>query len=152
MVANLLCSTNSMGNITNPKQYVVQLIEMCNNVVTGDELLVKQSVQTLKGITFDCYTDLLPESIDSWEQMEQEFLNRFYNIERTISMTKLINTKQWMDETILNYINCWRALSLECKGRLYKALCSGNVCSRHGVGLALLPTDEQVKDFSRVSY
>jgi len=32
---------------------------------------------SLKGITFDWYTDPALESIDSWGQMEQEFLNRF---------------------------------------------------------------------------
>ena len=36
-------------------------------------------------------------------------------------MTELINTKQWKDESILNYINCWCALSLECKDQLSEA-------------------------------
>jgi len=79
---------------------------------------VKQFVQTLKGIAFDWYTDLLPESIDNWEQIEQEFLNRFYSTHRTVSMTELTNTKQWKDEPVLDYINCWCSLSLKCKDSL----------------------------------
>jgi len=36
-------------------------------------------------------------------------------------MTKLTNTKQWKDELVLDYTNCWRELRLECKERLYEA-------------------------------
>jgi len=53
--------------------------------------------------------------------MDQEFLNRFYCIQRIVSMTELTNTKQWKDEPVLDYINRWRALSLECKDRLSEA-------------------------------
>ena len=105
----------------NPKQHVAHFIETCNNAGTDGDLMVKQFVRTLKGIAFDWYTDLEPESIDSWEQMGQEFLNRFYSTQRIVSMTELTNTKQWKDEPVLDYINRWRALSLECKDRLSKA-------------------------------
>jgi len=47
--------------------------------------------------------------------MEREFLDRFYSTQCTISMIELTNTKQWKDEPILDYINRWRSLSLECK-------------------------------------
>jgi len=52
--------------------------------------------------------------------MEQEFHNRFYSTQRTVSMTELTKTKQWKDEPILDYINHWCSLSLECKDRLSK--------------------------------
>jgi len=41
--------------------------------------MLKQFVRTLKGIAFDWYTDLELESIDSWGQMEQGFLNKFFS-------------------------------------------------------------------------
>ncbi|KAL6319401.1 hypothetical protein AAG906_014076 [Vitis piasezkii] len=63
-------------------------------------------------------TDLAPECIDSWDQMEREFLNRFYSTRRTVSMMELTNTKQWKDEPVVDYINRWRSLSLDCKDRL----------------------------------
>jgi len=47
---------------------------------------VKQFVRTLKGIAFEWYTDLEPKSIDSWQQMKQEFLNRFYSCNTPISI------------------------------------------------------------------
>ena len=63
----------------NLKQHITHFIETCNNAGMDRDLLMKQFVRTLRGNTFDWYTDLKPESIDSWEQMEREFLNRFYS-------------------------------------------------------------------------
>ena len=80
--------------------------------------MVKQFVRTLKGNAFDWYTDLEPESIDSWEQLEREFLNRFYSTRRIVSMIELTATKQRKGEPVIDYINRWRALSLDCKDRL----------------------------------
>jgi len=80
--------------------------------------MVKQFVWTLKGIAYDWYTNLEPQSIDSWKQMEHEFLNKFYSTQRTVSMTELTNAKQWKDEPVLDYINRWHALSLDSKDRL----------------------------------
>ena len=50
--------------------------------------------------------------------MEREFLNHFYNTRRIVSMMELTNTKQWKDESVVDYINRWRSLSLDCKDRL----------------------------------
>ena len=132
---------NQFDGRGSPKQHVAHFIGTCNNAGTGDDLLVKQFVWTLKGIAFDWYTDLLPESIDSWEKMELEFLNRFYNTRRIVSLTELTNTKQWKEKPVLNYINRWRSLNLECKDYLSEAS-HQNVYSKHGVGFTLHFIDE----------
>ena len=49
----------------NLKHHVIHFIETCSNAGTDGNLMVKQFVRTLKGITFDWYTDLESESIDS---------------------------------------------------------------------------------------
>ncbi|CAL9004722.1 unnamed protein product [Prunus brigantina] len=102
----------------NPKQHIAHFIETCNNAGTEGDHLVKQFVRSLKGNAFDWYVDLESESLDSWDQMEREFLNRFYSTRRTVSMIELTNTKQWKDEPVVDYINRWRSLSLDCKDRL----------------------------------
>ncbi|KAM1027949.1 hypothetical protein ACFX2A_041646 [Malus domestica] len=101
-----------------PKQHVAHFIETCNNARTKGDYLAKQFMCSLKGNAFERYTDLEPESINNWEQLEREFLNRFYSTCHTVSMLELTNTKQWKDEPIVNYINRWRTLSLDCKYRL----------------------------------
>ncbi|KAH9602429.1 hypothetical protein KSS87_013028 [Heliosperma pusillum] len=50
--------------------------------------------------------------------MENEFMNRFYSTRRIVSMSELTNKTQWEGEAVVEYINRWRALSLECKDRL----------------------------------
>ncbi|KAM1953962.1 hypothetical protein EV2_024142 [Malus domestica] len=102
----------------NPKQHVAHFVETCNNAGTEWDYLAKQFVRSLKGNAFEWYTDLEPESINSWEQLEREFLNRFYSTRRTVSMLELTSTKQWKDEPVIDYINRWRTLSLDCKDRL----------------------------------
>ena len=54
--------------------------------------------------------------------MEREILNHFYSTWRIISMMELTNTKQWKDEPVVDYINRWRFLSLECKVRSSEVL------------------------------
>jgi len=96
---------NQFHGKSNPKQHVAHFIETCSNADTEGDRRVKQFVRTLKGVAFDWYIDLEPESIDSWQQMEQKFLNLFYSTQCVVSMTELTNTKQWKDEPVLDYIN-----------------------------------------------
>ncbi|KAL0439902.1 UNVERIFIED_CONTAM: hypothetical protein Slati_2473200 [Sesamum latifolium] len=81
-------------------------------------ILVKQFVRSLKDNAIDWYTDLEANSIDGWEQLGQEFLNCFYSTRRTVSMVELTNSRQWKEEPVIDYINRWRNLSLNCKDRL----------------------------------
>ena len=102
----------------NPKQHIAHFIETCNNAGTSGDLLVKQFVRSLKGLAFDWYADLTSASIDSWGQMENEFLNRFYSTRRVVSISELTNTRQGDEEPVIVYISRWRALSLKCKDHL----------------------------------
>ncbi|KAL8483744.1 hypothetical protein ACS0TY_026430 [Phlomoides rotata] len=85
----------------NSKQHVTYFIEMCNDARTYGDHLVKQFVRLLKGNAFDWYIDLESNYIGSWDQMEQEFLNRFYITRRMVSMIELTNTRQMKDEYVI---------------------------------------------------
>ncbi|KAL0445928.1 UNVERIFIED_CONTAM: hypothetical protein Slati_1720700 [Sesamum latifolium] len=105
----------------NPRQHIAHFIETCNNAGTDGDLLVKQFFRSLKGDAFDWYVDLEPASIDSWDEIKKKFLSRFDSTRRTVSMVELTNTRQWKDEPVIDYINRWRALSLNCKDKLSEA-------------------------------
>ncbi|KAH7867399.1 hypothetical protein Vadar_032865 [Vaccinium darrowii] len=109
---------DGMGN---PKQHVAHFVETCSSAGTDGDLLVKQFVRSLKGYAFDWYIDLEPNSIDSWDQLQQDFLNRFFSTRRIVNMTELSNTLQQEDEPVIDYINRWRNLSLNCKDRISEA-------------------------------
>jgi len=58
---------NQFDGKGNPKQHIAHFIKTCSNAGIEGDRLVKQFVRSLKGIAFDRYTDLEPESINSWE-------------------------------------------------------------------------------------
>ena len=63
--------------------------------------------------------------------MEKEFLNRYYSTCRIVSMMELTNMRQWKDEHVVDYINRWLSLSLDCKDCISKASgweCASKVC------------------------
>ena len=68
--------------------------------------------------------------------MEREFLNRYDSSRRTVSMMEQTNLRQWKDEPVVDYINRWRSLSLDCKDRLSEA--SGVVMCIQGMHWGLL--------------
>ena len=83
--------------------------------------MVKQFVRSLERNAFDWYTNLKPGSIDSWDQLEREFLNHFYSTQCTISMLELTNSKQWKEELAIDYIQWWRNLSFNYKDQLLES-------------------------------
>ncbi|KAA0041771.1 retrotransposon gag protein [Cucumis melo var. makuwa] len=75
----------------NPKQHIAHFVETCENAGSRGDQLVRQFVRSLKGNAFE------------W---------------RVVSMMELTNTKQRKGEPVIDYINRWRALSLDCKEKL----------------------------------
>ena len=53
--------------------------------------------------------------------MGREFSNRYHSTRHTVSMMELTNLRQWKDELVVDYINRWRSLSLDCKDCLSEA-------------------------------
>ena len=75
-------------------------------------------MQTLKGAAFEWYSKLLPGSIADWEAMKSQFLARFYNTRRTVSLSELTITKQKSNERAADFITRWRNLSIHCSQTL----------------------------------
>ncbi|KAA0035858.1 retrotransposon gag protein [Cucumis melo var. makuwa] len=63
----------------NRKQHIAHFLETCKNARSRGDQLVRQFVRSLKGNTFEWYTNLEPKVINSQEQIEKKFLNRFYS-------------------------------------------------------------------------
>ncbi|KAL0409661.1 UNVERIFIED_CONTAM: hypothetical protein Sradi_1900500 [Sesamum radiatum] len=101
-----------------PRQHIAHFVETCNNAGTDGDLLVKQIILSLKDTAFDWYIDLEANSVDSWGDLQNKFFNRFYSARRTVSMIELANQHQEKDEPVLDYINNWSNLSLNCKDTL----------------------------------
>ncbi|WMV33645.1 hypothetical protein MTR67_027030 [Solanum verrucosum] len=102
----------------NLKQHIAHFIETCNVAETYSDYLVKEFVRSLRENAFDWCTDLEPNSIDCWERLKQEFLNRFNSTRRVVSIIELTKARQGEDELVVDFINRWRSLSLNRKDRL----------------------------------
>ena len=71
-------------------------------------------IGTLKGITFDWFRSQPSGSINSWVNLETQFLSRFYKDDTKVTMDKLLSTVQKGGEYVREYIERFRKLSLMC--------------------------------------
>ncbi|RVX05212.1 Retrovirus-related Pol polyprotein from transposon RE1 [Vitis vinifera] len=71
---------------------MLHLLSMMHHIRIDGDLLVKQFIRYLRGNAFDWYIDLAPECIDSWDQMEHEFLNV------SIALDELLDCKDRLSE------------------------------------------------------
>lgn len=113
-----------------PKATHHPLCWICENVGSRVDQLIRQFVQSMKKNAFEWYTNLELEVIDSQKQLERESMNQLYCTKHTISMMKFTNTKQPKGESIIHYINYWRALSLNCKDRLIIIMFDVEMCTQ----------------------
>ena len=102
------------------EEHIAHFVESCSNDGTHGNLLAKKFVHSLKANSFDWYIDLEHESINSWEQLENEFLNHFNSTHKTVRMIELTGTKKRKDEPVVDHINQCRSLCLYNKDRLSK--------------------------------
>lgn len=135
----------------NLKQHVAYFVETCCNAGTNGDLLLKRFMQSLKENAFDLYTDLTHEPIDSYDQLEKEFLGRFYSTRRTITMLALCHTKKKNDETVLDYISQWRSLNLNSRDRLCEKSAIKMCIQGMHCGLQYILKGIQIKTFEELA-
>jgi len=71
-------------------------------------------IGTLKGIAFDWFRNLPPGSVNSWIDLETRFPSRFYEDDTELTMEKLLSIVQRKGESVRDYIEWFRNLSLMC--------------------------------------
>jgi hypothetical protein len=59
---------------------------------------------SLTGTAFAWFSSLAPNSIDSWNQLEQKFHDHFFSGNYQLKLTDLTSVKQGKDETVSNYL------------------------------------------------
>ena len=69
-------------------------------------------INTLNGVAFNWFRSLPPSSINSWINLETRFLSRFYEDDTEVTMDKLLSTVQKKRESVRDYIERFRNLSL----------------------------------------
>jgi len=119
MAISLLTYSNLTEMVT-PSSTFIRLIKPCNNAGKKDDLFAEQFVQSLKGIAFNWYTNLTFGSLIAGSKWKlSSYL--FYSMHPIANVAELTSSGQQNDESIIDYINCWRVLSLKCKDHLFES-------------------------------
>jgi hypothetical protein len=81
-------------------QYIAQLRE----AGSSKSLRVRIFSLSLTGMAFSWFSSLAPNSIRSWDELEQMFHDHFYSGDNETKLTDLTSVKQGRDESIHEYI------------------------------------------------
>jgi len=83
-------------------------------MIGNNAIMARLSIGTLKGIAFDWFRILPANSINMWLDWETQFLPRFYENDTEVTTDKLLSTAQKEGESVRDYIERFRNLSLLC--------------------------------------
>ena len=79
------------GINSSPQEHLAHFYSACGETTSNNALLIRQFVQSLKGTTFMCYTQLPPESIMSWDDLQREFLAQFVSTKAQVTIVDIAN-------------------------------------------------------------
>jgi hypothetical protein len=69
---------------------------------------------SLTGTAFAWFSSLAPNSIDSWNQLEQNFHDQFFSGDYQLKLKDLTSFKQGKEETISNYLKRFKEVKNRC--------------------------------------
>ena len=95
---------DSKSTFEHISQYLAQLGE----AGSINELKVRLFSLSLTGTAFSWFSSLAPNSISSWEQLEQMFHDHFICGVYELKLSHLTSVKQTRDESINDYIRRFR--------------------------------------------
>jgi len=99
---------------SSPNQHIYYFWSQTGNVTDNDAIMARLFISTLKGVAFDWFRSLPPGSINSLIDLETRFLPYFYEDDTKVTMDKLLSTMQIKGESVRDYIERFRNLSLMC--------------------------------------
>ena len=97
-----------------PNQHIYYFRSQTGNVIDNNAIMARLFIGTLKGVAFYWFRSLPPGSINSWIDLETRFLSRFYEDDTEVTMDKLLSTVQEKGESVCDYIERFKNLSLMC--------------------------------------
>jgi hypothetical protein len=69
---------------------------------------------SLTGIAFAWFSSLRPNSIDSWDQLEQKFHDHFFSGSYQLKLTDLTSVSQNKEESVSDYLKCFKKVKNYC--------------------------------------
>ena len=69
---------------------------------------------SLTGTTFSLFSSLAPNSVRSWNELEQKYHDHFYNGDNETKLTDLTSVMQGRDESIHTYFKRFKNIKNRC--------------------------------------
>jgi uncharacterized glyoxalase superfamily metalloenzyme YdcJ len=91
-------------------QYTAQLGE----VGTFNSLKVHLFSLSLTSTSFSWFSSLAPNSIDSWDQLEQKFHDHFFSGSYQLKLTDLTSLRQGKEESVFDYLKRFKEVNNRC--------------------------------------
>ena len=81
---------------------------------SSNSLRVRLFSLSLTGMTFSLFASLPPNSVQSWNELEQKFHDHFYNGDNEVKITDLTSVRQGRDESVSNYFKRFKDIKNRC--------------------------------------
>jgi len=85
---------------SSPNRHIYYFGSQTGNVIDHDAIMARLFIGTLKGVAFDWFRSLPQGSINSWIDLEIQFLSRFYEDDIEVTMDKLLSIMQKKRESV----------------------------------------------------
>jgi hypothetical protein len=95
-------------------EHIGQLLAQVNDMGITDVHKIRMLLLSLTGATFNWFTSLPPNSIDSWVSLEQKFHDYFYNGEVELRLSNLSSLRQKYTKTFFDYLRWFGEVRNRC--------------------------------------
>ncbi|KAK1681716.1 hypothetical protein QYE76_042564 [Lolium multiflorum] len=125
---------------TSSIEHVSRYLARLGMVSASDELRVRFFSQSLTGPAFGWYTSLLPNSVRTWKQLEEQFHEQYHSEATEASLADLTQVRQRRGETVSEYIQRFRTVRNRCY--------SVRLTEKEAVELAVAGSSAPLKDLT----
>ena len=98
-------------------EHVIKFMYSIGPFVGDGELCLREFSKSLTDRAYTWYSTLQPNSIPTWEDMEESFCTKYFHGEEKVTIITLHNTKQKPSEGLLDFIWRFRDIALDCYGQ-----------------------------------
>lgn len=130
-------------------EHVGQFLAQVNDFGITDVHKIRLFPLSLSSTAFNWFVSLPPNSVDTWECLEQMFHDYFYNGETELRLLHLVAVRQRNNETVFDYMRRFR----DTRNKCYElALGEKDLAELAFAGLSMTLRDKmEGQDFSDVN-
>ncbi|BFG34689.1 hypothetical protein CerSpe_209630 [Prunus speciosa] len=100
---------------TSALEHIGRFSAQCVAIETQPLLKLRLFGSSLSGQAFTWYSNLSPNSITGWAEMEGAFMEQYYRPEPEVTINDLTDMKQGEHETVQDFIARFKKLKMKCK-------------------------------------